>query len=151
MERFKLWFDGLPIRDTAGTVLDALKRFALYIGVSLKDALARKTTWVAIVCTALLFLWGGYWLGADKKREAYDAMNAAIDRMKAIAAAQKTTWDELAMANARVKSLENELEELRKSASTTPAPAPPKARPARKPAAAAAPAAAPATGWSWLR
>jgi hypothetical protein len=149
MTRLRLWLEALNVRGALVWLKDRALALLAYLGVSIKDCFSRKTTWGAIILTGLLAWSGGYLVGADKKREAYDAMNAAIDRMKAIAAAQKTTWDELASANRRIKSLEGELEDLRKGPSTAPAPAPPPriARPKPKPA----PAPEPASGWSWFK
>jgi hypothetical protein len=148
MTRLRAWFDALNVHGALVWVKDALLGVVAYFWISLKDCFSRKTTWGAIILTGLLAWSGGYLVGADKKREAYDAMDAAIDRMKAADKAANTVRTELATANTRIKTLEGELEELRKGPSTAPAPAPPRiARPKPKPA----PAPEPASGWSWFK
>jgi hypothetical protein len=148
MTRLRLWLEALNVRGALVWLKDRALALLAYLGVSIKDCFSRKTTWGAIILTGLLAWSGGYLVGADKKREAYDAMDAAIDKMKAANKAASTVRTELTTANTRIKTLEGELEELRKGPSTAPAPAPPRvARPKPKPA----PAPEPASGWSWFK
>jgi hypothetical protein len=150
MEKLRLWLETLNVRGALVWVKDALLRVGSYFWVSIKECFSRKTTWAAIALVAVAFWTGGFWMGADKKREAYNAMEAAIGRMKAADKAASTVRGELAAANLRIKSLESDLDELRRTPSTAPAPAPPKpvARPKPKPVT---PAPEPASAWSWFK
>ena len=152
MQRLKLWLESVDFRGAGSTAFGWLGTFLAYLWASVKDCFSRKTTWAAIGLVGVLFWCGGYMVGADKKREAYNAMNAAIERMAEAKAAESRLVAELFAAKTRVQSLSEELEEARKAKPDT-APGPPaaKSKPKPKPVAVApapAPVAAPATSWN---
>lgn len=150
MERLRAWLEGLNVRAALVWLKDGLLGILAYLWGSVKVCFSLKTTWGALALTFALAWCGGFWMGADKKAEAYSAMNAAIDRMREAKAETGRVKSELATTKKRADTLAGELEELRKNPGTVPAPAPPKpvARPKPKPAAAPAPE---PSAWSWFK
>lgn len=121
--------------------------FVAYLWSSLKDSLVRKTTWVAITCTAVLFWSGGYWVGADRKRDAVNVMNAAIERMAEAKTAEARLASELLTAKTRIQALTEQLEDVRAAKVPVVPPAKPAPKPKAKPVVA--PVSAPAVpAWS---
>lgn len=152
MERLRAWLEGLNVRAALVWLKDGLLGILAYLWGSVKVCFSLKTTWGALALTFALAWCGGFWMGADKKAEAYSAMNAAIDRMREAKAAQKDLTQKLSDASARVKTLEGELEEMRKNPGTVPAPAPPPKPVARpKPKPAAAPPPEPSAWSAWFK